>query len=166
MRGYQNWVVVTAIVAVLAFAVAGPQAPELALAGGLAVLGPPNPPGSGETLLARSLPFILPRLSLAEALDVTRIYSDMLLAAAYSGRKCPDRCHTIGPIIPGASLVCSANAFPRSQRCTRLRMTAALPGRRLRQGHHAELLQHAQHVEFRPFFLDLAVFILADVNRH
>jgi len=34
-----------------------------------------GPPGSGKTLLARALPGILPRLSPAEALDVTRIYS-------------------------------------------------------------------------------------------
>ena len=39
-----------------------------------------GPPGSGKTLLARALPGILPRLSMAEALEVTRIYSvaDML----------------------------------------------------------------------------------------
>ena len=34
-----------------------------------------GPPGAGKTLLARSMPGILPRLSLAEALDITRIYS-------------------------------------------------------------------------------------------
>jgi magnesium chelatase family protein len=34
-----------------------------------------GPPGSGKTLLARSFPSILPKLSLAEALEVTRIYS-------------------------------------------------------------------------------------------
>ncbi len=34
-----------------------------------------GPPGSGKTLLARALPGILPRLTLAEALEVTRIYS-------------------------------------------------------------------------------------------
>jgi magnesium chelatase family protein len=34
-----------------------------------------GPPGSGKTLLARSLPSILPRLTPEEALDVTRIYS-------------------------------------------------------------------------------------------
>ncbi len=32
-------------------------------------------PGAGKTLMARSLPSILPRLSLDEALDITRIYS-------------------------------------------------------------------------------------------
>ncbi|HWQ83647.1 MAG TPA: YifB family Mg chelatase-like AAA ATPase [Anaerolineales bacterium] len=32
-------------------------------------------PGSGKTLMARALPSILPRISLDEALDVTRIYS-------------------------------------------------------------------------------------------
>jgi magnesium chelatase family protein len=34
-----------------------------------------GPPGSGKTLLARALPAILPRMSIDEALDVTRIYS-------------------------------------------------------------------------------------------
>lgn len=34
-----------------------------------------GPPGSGKTLLARSLPSILPPMSLEEALEVTRIYS-------------------------------------------------------------------------------------------
>jgi len=39
-----------------------------------------GPPGAGKTLLARALPAILPKLSIEEALDVTRIYSisDML----------------------------------------------------------------------------------------
>src|SRR5574340_833899 len=41
-----------------------------------------GPPGAGKTLLARSLPSILPHLTLDEALEVTRIYSvnDMLPA--------------------------------------------------------------------------------------
>lgn len=34
-----------------------------------------GPPGSGKTLIARSIPGILPRLDIDEALDVTRIYS-------------------------------------------------------------------------------------------
>ena len=34
-----------------------------------------GPPGSGKTLLARTLPSILPRLTIAEALEVTKIYS-------------------------------------------------------------------------------------------
>ena len=39
-----------------------------------------GPPGAGKTLLARSLPSIMPNLTLDEALEVTRIYSvnDML----------------------------------------------------------------------------------------
>lgn len=34
-----------------------------------------GPPGAGKTLLARSLPSILPRLALTEALEISRIYS-------------------------------------------------------------------------------------------
>jgi magnesium chelatase family protein len=50
------------------------RAIEIAAAGGhnLSMVGPP---GAGKTLLARALPSILPRLTLDEALDVTRLYS-------------------------------------------------------------------------------------------
>ncbi len=34
-----------------------------------------GPPGSGKTLMARALPGILPKMSIDEALDVTRVYS-------------------------------------------------------------------------------------------
>jgi magnesium chelatase family protein len=34
-----------------------------------------GPPGSGKTLLARAIPSILPKMTIDEALDVTRIYS-------------------------------------------------------------------------------------------
>lgn len=34
-----------------------------------------GPPGSGKTLIARAMPGILPRMTIDEALDVTRIYS-------------------------------------------------------------------------------------------
>ncbi len=55
------------------------RALEVAAAGGHNVLMI-GPPGSGKTLLARSMPGILPAMGIDEALEVTRIYSvaDML----------------------------------------------------------------------------------------
>ena len=50
------------------------RALEVAASGGHNIMMV-GPPGAGKTLLARSVPGILPRLSLDEALDITRIYS-------------------------------------------------------------------------------------------
>lgn len=47
---------------------------EIAAAGGHNLIMS-GPPGSGKTLLARSMPGILPAMSLEESLEVTRIYS-------------------------------------------------------------------------------------------
>jgi len=47
---------------------------EVAAAGGHCLLMV-GPPGSGKTLLARSMPSILPRMTIEESLEVTKIYS-------------------------------------------------------------------------------------------
>ncbi len=74
------------------------RAMEVAAAGGHNVLLT-GPPGAGKTLIAKSLPGILPRMSIEEALEVTKIYSvaDLLPADTPLMRHRPFRAphHTI-----------------------------------------------------------------------
>ncbi len=64
--------------------IAAKRALEIGAAGGHNVLLV-GPPGCGKTMLAQRLPSILPAMSAAEALDVTKIYSVAGLLAEDSG---------------------------------------------------------------------------------
>ena len=63
------------------------RALEIAAAGGhnVVLVGPP---GCGKTMLARRLPSILPAMTTAEALDVTKVYSVAGLLGRVPARRC------------------------------------------------------------------------------
>ena len=85
------------------------RAMEIVAAGGHHALLA-GPPGSGKTLIARALPGILPKLTVEESLEITRIYSvaDMLPANMGLTRRRPFRAphHTISEagLIGGGSI--------------------------------------------------------------
>ncbi len=90
-----------------------------------------GPPGAGKTLLARAMPGILPRMTIDEALDVTRIYSvaDQLPPDVPLIRNRPFRAphHTISPRRAGGrrQLAAPGRDLPGAPR-------RALPGRAAR----------------------------------
>jgi magnesium chelatase family protein len=90
---------------------AAKRALEIAAAGGHNALLV-GPPGCGKTMLARRLPSILPEMSAAEALDVTKVYSVAGLLEAERGIVAtrPFRAphHTISQIA-----LCGGGSFPR-----------------------------------------------------
>jgi magnesium chelatase family protein len=62
-----------------------------------------GPPGAGKTLLARALPGILPKMSIDESLDVTRIYSvaDQLPSDTPLCTTVHSACYTTLSLTPG-----------------------------------------------------------------
>ena len=80
-----------------------------------------GPPGAGKTLLARSMPSILPALALEESLEVTRIYSvnDMLPTDTPLVRHRPFRAphHTISHAgLVGGGRWCRPGEIPLAHR--------------------------------------------------